>query len=212
MKRSWKLLLAGLLTVATPAAPAWACGSSCHRGGGRANPVRPTPVNPVDNTPPTPNPNGLAGNGIDPNDLVIDDLLPADAKRAIHLAAHKAGSVATTRTTTPRRPTTQPPVRVTTPEPTTDRPLAFNERMAELIAAQQELATENARLEVKLNELTRWDDAAQEKFVRAFGTTDQAVRQRIMKLIEQKMEQNRQTAATLAEGANLQFYLQTKRR
>jgi hypothetical protein len=84
--------------------------------------------------------------------------------------------------------------------------------MVQLIASEQNLAAQTARLETKLRELERWDAAAQDKFGRAFGTTDDAVRQRVMAVLAQRITRNRQTAAALAEGANLEFYLQTKQR
>jgi hypothetical protein len=83
--------------------------------------------------------------------------------------------------------------------------------VARAVAARQALAAANGRLETKLGELERWDAAAQEKFHRAFGTTDERVRQAVRERIEKQRDKNLGLMAAIADGINFEFYMQTKK-
>jgi hypothetical protein len=87
----------------------------------------------------------------------------------------------------------------------------FNDRMAQAIAAQRLLAAQNARLSTKRAELQRWDEAAQEKFQQAFGTTDAAARQLVLRKVEQQIDRNAKLMVTLADAVNFEFYVRTKK-
>jgi hypothetical protein len=62
---------------------------------------------------------------------------------------------------------------------------SYSDRVTRAVVAQQALAAENARLEAKPAELERWDAVARDKFRRAFGTTDERMRQLVYQRIEQ---------------------------
>jgi hypothetical protein len=84
---------------------------------------------------------------------------------------------------------------------------SWNERVVKAVQLQQAQAAQNARLEAKKAELERWDAPAQEKFRRAFGTADEAVRQRVLERIGALIQRNQQTIAAIADGMNFEFYL-----
>jgi hypothetical protein len=84
--------------------------------------------------------------------------------------------------------------------------------MVQAVAAQRTLALTNARLEAKRAELQRWDERAQEKFRRAFGTTQEEVREQVLSRIDQEIQRNNQLLAVIAQNVNFEFYLQTKNR
>jgi hypothetical protein len=113
------------------------------------------------------------------------------------------------------RPTVAPtPSRATAPAPsptTRAQGLSFHDRVAQAITTQQALLTANARLEAKLAELQRWDEAAQDKFRRAFGTTEERVRQAVAQRLLEQRQKNLQALATITDGMNLEFYLQSKK-
>jgi hypothetical protein len=88
--------------------------------------------------------------------------------------------------------------------------LSFNDRVTQAVGLQQALRAQNARLKSKREELVTWDAAAQAKFFRAFGTTDDAARLRVVRLIDQQIERNNRTLAALAERLNLEFYVEGK--
>jgi hypothetical protein len=115
-------------------------------------------------------------------------------------------------------PSTVVPERRAVERPATDAEAAerppsasFHGRMAQAIATQQALAAANARLDTKQAELERWDAAAQEKFHRAFGSTDERLRQAVLQRIEQQREKNLQLLAAITDGVNFEFYMQTKK-
>ena len=222
MKRFAKFFLAGAMTLTTLGGPAWACHPTCRPAGasqGVPSNVRPQPQPEPEQLPPTPAPD----RGLTLNDDVINDL-PADAKLAIRAAARKAGKGPVIPTVAQRveavpgpstpAPTPASPARLPVAAPvaaqSTSHNPTFNDRMAQVIATEQNLAVQTARLEAKRAELERWDDVAQEKFRRAFGTVDEAARQRIIQVLSQQITRNRQTLAALAEGVNLDFFLQSK--
>jgi hypothetical protein len=159
---------------------------------------RPTPAAPAAPTPQAPRPaNPNPGTGED-----VDWDLPADTSKEPAPAAGDRRS--TTKPVTPR-----PAAAPTAPAPATG---SFSDRVTQAVALKQALAAQNARLKAKWAELDRWDATAQEKFRRAFGSSDEQLRGRVMDRIEQLIDRNNQSIAAISENLNFEFFLQSKKR
>jgi hypothetical protein len=97
------------------------------------------------------------------------------------------------------------------PKPASVDGASYADRMTRAVAARQTLVAQNARLDGKRRELLRWGSEDQEKFRRAFGSTDEQLRRAVLQRIEQQQARNRQLMAAIADGMNFDFYIQTKK-
>ena len=88
-----------------------------------------------------------------------------------------------------------------------DPPLGRPERITKALAAQKELKLNIQRLQAKRSEIERWDNVAQEKFRKAFGGTDEKVRQKVIQRIDQLIQESTRTLASLAEAIRFDFYI-----
>jgi hypothetical protein len=182
-------------------------------------PRRCTPGPRVVTPPPVPTP-AVEDDGSEVGDGLVWDL-PADAKTRIAKAAKdgatgrrapgraaRPGSRGPAGSATPQRRAAEPPASETAERPQGG---SFHDRVTRAVAAEKALAAANTRLEAKLAELERWDAVAQEKFHRAFGTTDERVRQAVVQRIEQQREKNLRLMAAIADSVNFEFYMQSKK-
>ena len=89
------------------------------------------------------------------------------------------------------------------------RPVAapMPERLVRAIAAHKELTLAVQRLLAKRSEIERWDGPAQEKFVRAFGSNDDKLRQAVLARIEQQIQESSRGLALLADSIRFEFYV-----
>jgi hypothetical protein len=88
----------------------------------------------------------------------------------------------------------------------------LSERLMQAGAVRQTLITQNAKLIAKRGEMLRWDDAAREKFERIFGTSDEAVRRRVLQRLEGEILQNQKLIVALTENMSMELYFQAKRK
>jgi hypothetical protein len=98
----------------------------------------------------------------------------------------------------------------TTPAPaTTVRPngAVIPERVARAVAAQREMAQQLNRLIAKRAEIERWDASAQDKFRRAFGTTDEAARRNVMQRLDQQIQDGSRILADLSDSVRFEVYV-----
>jgi hypothetical protein len=86
-----------------------------------------------------------------------------------------------------------------------------NDRVLRAALAQQALAAQTALFRAKRAELERWDRAAQEKFAKAFGTTDEAVRERVLQRLDALIDRNIKAMAAIADNINFQAYLESRK-
>jgi hypothetical protein len=84
------------------------------------------------------------------------------------------------------------------------------ERLVRAVAAHKALATQVAKLMAKRAEIERWDGPAQEKFRRAFGTTDNQVRLRVLQQIDRQIQEASRLMASLADTIRFEFYVSQK--
>ena len=84
---------------------------------------------------------------------------------------------------------------------------AMPERISRAINAHRELTQLLDHLATRREEIQRWDDLAQQKFQRAFGTVDEKVRQAVLQRIDQQMQESARALATLADSLRFEFYL-----
>jgi hypothetical protein len=216
MKRFILSGLAGLLSMSLCCAAASACGGPC---------VVRTPV-----FPPAVSPQIIRND----DDTDLEKLLVAKRARAANQRALQAANTARVRSDATLRRSAKPAVSAEDEaiqrRPATARPIApngerqesaarvsgirgesRNDQIIKAVAVQQALAAQNARLEAKLAELKRWDSQAQEKFLRAFGTTDETVRQRVIQRIDALIERNLQTMESIADSVNFDFFLEGRK-
>ena len=90
-------------------------------------------------------------------------------------------------------------------EPVLSSDLQPPERIARVVAAHKELTRLFERLEVKRAEIERWDNASQDEFSRAFGSTDKKARQAVLAPIDR---QRRETNRALSGNAVKDFLTQ----
>jgi hypothetical protein len=89
---------------------------------------------------------------------------------------------------------------------------AVPERLVRAVSAHKALAAQVAKLMAKRAEIERWDGPAQEKFRRAFGTTDDKVRQRVLQQIDRQIQEASRVLASLADTIRFEFYVSQKNR
>jgi type IV secretory pathway VirB10-like protein len=188
-----------------------------------------TPRTPAPNRPTTPPPPVVEGD----DGGEVDWDLPAETKRRITKEA-TARTPARTDRSGSTHPGVRPPTSTPTDRATTERRAvrttdagdeaipnrndtarpegpSHSQRMAQAVEAQRALAAANVRLDAKRRELQRWDAEAQEKFRRAFGTTDERVRRAVLQRIDEQKERNQRLLAAITDGMNFEFYMQTKK-
>ena len=102
-------------------------------------------------------------------------------KAKIRKAAQLKDAVELPAITRPTGPAVAPVRPVVAPMP---------ERLVRAIAAHKELTLAVERLVAKRSEIERWDSQCQEKFARAFGTTDEKVRLAVLARIDQQIQES----------------------
>jgi hypothetical protein len=200
----------GLMGMALAGADVWACdGKPCPGPDRRSSGGRVVPGNAGPSQPLPGNTQGNAGRPANPGvDVVrggdaLDWDLPQDTK---HGRAKDTGPRPDAAARSGQPANIRPPV-------SADRQGgSWNDRMVQAVNVQRTLVLLNARLEAKRAELQRWDEQAQEKFRRAFGTAQEEARQQVLGRIDQEIQRNNQLLAVLAQNVNFEFYLQTKNR
>lgn len=99
----------------------------------------------------------------------------------------------------------------TTERPPVSRGASRNEQIVKTVLVQQALVAQNVRLQAKRAELERWDRPAREKFLRAFGTTDEAARERVLRRIDGLLERNFKALVAIADNVNFESYLESRK-
>jgi hypothetical protein len=203
MKRFILSLAAGVVGLTLACGTASACDTKCNTRPAPAATPSPAPVVNPPARPTTPEEADLeqllnkqrkqAGQG----NLPVKPL-PAQATNNAGPSGALARTPATPATATPATPVVRGP--------------SQNDRIVKAVATQQALAAQNVLLEAKRAELQRWDRPAQEKFLRAFGTTDEGTRDRVIQRIDALIERNLQAMTTIADNLNFESFMENRKR
>ena len=179
-----------MLSVAA-GATVWCAGASAE--GGRGSPIpAPEAASPT-----------ARGGG-------LDELLAARAKAAQRRqsAARRVGGTKEDAPVPAARAVPGGPSATPVPAARAD---SAHDRIVRTALTQQALAAQNALLAAKRAELRRWDAPVQAKFLRAFGTTDAATRDRVIARLDSLIGRNLAAMAAIADGINLQAFLESRK-
>lgn len=86
------------------------------------------------------------------------------------------------------------------------------QRLNQLLEVRDSLTADQQRLLTKKTELLHWDRVGQEKFYRAFNTTDEYTRAQVLRRIDELLQRNLEQLAAVKAQVDFEVFLQSKKR